>query len=97
MQRALARGLFINAVRLESTSYDMYDSSRMGAHTYALIRSGGQGEHSVCDASLPCRAESTLQGSTAQQSSLGDPDIHSGLVITCLNGRPLPGPERILQ
>ena len=44
VHRALARGLFINAVRLESTSYDMYDSARMGAHAYALVRSGGQGE-----------------------------------------------------
>ena len=46
VHRALARGLFINAVRLESTSYDMYDSARMGAHAYGLIRSGGQGGQS---------------------------------------------------
>ena len=43
VHRALARGLFVNAVRLEGTSYDMYNSARMGAHAYALIRGGGSG------------------------------------------------------
>ena len=41
VQRALARGLFVNAARLEGTAYDLKDISRMGTHSYALCRSGG--------------------------------------------------------
>ena len=41
VQRALARGLFVNAARLEGTAYDLQDIARMGSHTYSLCRSGG--------------------------------------------------------
>ena len=46
VQRALARGMFVNAARLEGTAYDIEDLARMGTHSYALCRSGGgPGEH----------------------------------------------------
>ena len=47
VQKALAEGLFYNAVRLAGTAYDIKDLSNLGQHTYHLLRNTGPGE--LCD------------------------------------------------
>ena len=43
VQRALAQGLFANAVRFVGTAYDIKDLRSLGQHTYHLIRNTGPG------------------------------------------------------
>ena len=44
VRRALTAGLFTNAVRYESTSYDHLNMGDAGSNAYTLLRSSGRGE-----------------------------------------------------